>query len=308
MNEPGTNETGTNEAGTNEPGPRLPRWALATWPSAWRERYGDELADTWAETGATRRAAVGIAWRGLLERVARPLPAGLAAVPVGPAWDVRPSWRRRGVIAGVAAVVLVVANALGVALLALADGRTGPDGGDGPTSVALLLNAVVALGGLVGGLRLAARPGFRSAGHGLAVGSVVFGLLPTLLIFPWPLLLVLVALVGRWGAGARHGTRRARLAAVVAGLYALVVVAAGAALLLEPLFSSEGPSFIGIWLIFATQPLSFVALALPLPSGALVPVLLACGAVQCLVVHRLVRGRRRGGRRGDRALEAELPG
>lgn len=60
---------------TEEPAPRLPRWVSLCWPQSWRESYGDEIADTWAETGARRSDLRALALQGLRQRVTRPVAA-----------------------------------------------------------------------------------------------------------------------------------------------------------------------------------------------------------------------------------------
>lgn len=50
----------------------LPNWVLWCWPTSWRRSYGDEMADTWADCGGTRRGQVRLAGQGLWQRLVRP--------------------------------------------------------------------------------------------------------------------------------------------------------------------------------------------------------------------------------------------
>jgi len=50
----------------------LPGWVLRCWTRSWRDSYGDEMADTWADGDGTRRGLVRLAATGLQQRVMRP--------------------------------------------------------------------------------------------------------------------------------------------------------------------------------------------------------------------------------------------
>jgi hypothetical protein len=60
------------EVGDPDLSPALPGWVLQCWTRSWRDSYGDEMADTWADCDGTRRGLVRLAGRGLWLRVARP--------------------------------------------------------------------------------------------------------------------------------------------------------------------------------------------------------------------------------------------
>ncbi len=60
------------DAGHPDNSAALPQWVLWCWPTSWRRSYGDEMADTWAHCGGTRRALVRLAGQGLWQRVVRP--------------------------------------------------------------------------------------------------------------------------------------------------------------------------------------------------------------------------------------------
>lgn len=113
--------TATAKSGPGRPeedagGAGLPRWVALCWPRTWREAYGEEMAQTWVDAGATRRSLVPLALQGLRQRVVRPVAA--AGVDLGPATvggDVAVVARPRYLLIG----VLAVATAVGIAGLQL---------------------------------------------------------------------------------------------------------------------------------------------------------------------------------------------
>lgn len=97
------------------------RWARAAvrlWPPAWREVYGEQLADDLAEHGNRTSDLLDVAWRGMVRRVTNRRPAAAVALAGGGTVDdllaVTPGARATG-----AANVLLLAQA------ALTSGWTG---------------------------------------------------------------------------------------------------------------------------------------------------------------------------------------
>lgn len=99
----------------------LPRWVLACWPRSWRESYGQEMSQTWADAGSRRGSLISLAVHGLHHRVIRPRTAVSLDERGRPGYDVAIATHPRRllrfmVMLGTAVVVAAITMALGFAL------------------------------------------------------------------------------------------------------------------------------------------------------------------------------------------------
>lgn len=102
-------------------GASLPRWVLACWPRSWRENYGQEMSQTWADAGSRRGSLISLVMHGLHHRIVRPQTAvgldqrGRSGYDVAIATHPRHLLRFM-VMLGTALVVATITMALGIAL------------------------------------------------------------------------------------------------------------------------------------------------------------------------------------------------
>jgi len=87
---------------------------LRLYPRAWRDRYGEELADLVGETGLTPAAAVDMARGAVTEWavVARDALNGVTTMTIGPAWRHPSSWALIGLALLVPTMLFVVLSIL----------------------------------------------------------------------------------------------------------------------------------------------------------------------------------------------------
>lgn len=102
-------------------GTSLPRWVLGCWPRSWRENYGQEMSQTWADAGSRRGSLISLVVHGLHHRIVRPRTAvglderGRSGYDVAIATHPRHLLRFM-VMLGTALVLAAITMALGIAL------------------------------------------------------------------------------------------------------------------------------------------------------------------------------------------------
>ncbi len=177
----------------------VPRWVLGCWPRSWRENYGEEMSQTWADAGSRRWSLISLALHGLRHRVVRPRTAVSLDERGRPGYDVAIATHPRHllrlmVMLGTAVAVAAITMALGLALDA------GGPTGEGYSEVSIRaeqLRSTVLLSFMVGLPFAVAAWGERKTRHAqkrdVGIGLIVGSGLAVMLVFVAPALATAVA-------------------------------------------------------------------------------------------------------------------